>query len=216
MPEYPGSRRLCRGNQLPRQVNRGRGHQHHRVRGPTRKGPFRATADDQEVPGCSPASGDFERIYGGITDLALTGTRPVPTTSPTRCGLFNGGRLAAPWRGRSAPGPRRPAARSPPTAPRRPRAVHFVSRFRAALGNGQVVVREQLAPVAATAMANAPAGTFARHRSGGTTAYHPQVGNDWHPAVTRPPPPRTQRRWRPTPRASSPAGGGDRRMTATT
>jgi phage tail sheath protein FI len=44
--------------------------------GPTRKGPFRATTDDQEVPELLTSFGDFERIYGGISDLALTGASP--------------------------------------------------------------------------------------------------------------------------------------------
>ena len=44
--------------------------------GPTRKGPFRADEDEQEVPELLTSFGDFERIYGGISDLALTGTDP--------------------------------------------------------------------------------------------------------------------------------------------
>ena len=44
--------------------------------GPARKGPFRATTDAQEVPEMLTSFGDFERIYGGISDLSLSGGSP--------------------------------------------------------------------------------------------------------------------------------------------
>ena len=40
--------------------------------GPTRKGPFRADTNDQEVPELLTSYGDFERIYGGIADFGFS------------------------------------------------------------------------------------------------------------------------------------------------
>ena len=152
--------------------------------GPTRKGPFRATADDQEVPELLTSFGDFERIYGGITDLALTGTSPRTNylAHAVRAFFNEGGSRLYVARAVGA-GATTASGQVTPDGTAAAEAVHFVSRFPGSLGNGQVVVREQLAPVAATAMANAPAGTLLVTGSGGTTAYHLKVGNDWHPAA---------------------------------
>ena len=152
--------------------------------GPTRKGPFRATADDQEVPELLTSFGDFERIYGGITDLALTGTSPHTNylAHAVRAFFNEGGSRLYVARAVGA-GATTASGQVTPDGTAAAEAVHFVSRFPGSLGNGQVVVREQLAPVAATAMANAPAGTLLVTGSGGTTAYHLKVGNDWHPAA---------------------------------
>ncbi|MBX3687729.1 MAG: phage tail sheath family protein, partial [Rhodocyclaceae bacterium] len=150
----------------------------------TRKGPFRATADDQEVPELLTSFGDFERIYGGITDLALTGTSPHTNylAHAVRAFFNEGGSRLYVARAVGA-GATTASGQVTPDGTAAAEAVHFVSRFPGSLGNGQVVVREQLAPVAATAMANAPAGTLLVTGSGGTTAYHLKVGNDWHPAA---------------------------------
>jgi len=62
-------------------------------------------------------------------------------------------------------------------------AAAFVARFPGSVGNGLMVVREVLTPVAATAMANAPTGTLLVTGAAATTAFHLKVGNDWHPAT---------------------------------
>ncbi|MCP5310770.1 phage tail sheath family protein [Cognatazoarcus halotolerans] len=152
--------------------------------GPARKGPFRATTDDQEVPELLTSFGDFERIYGGISDLALTGTSPNTNYLAHAVRAFfneGGSRLYV----SRAVGTGAATASGQVTADgaAADEAVHFVSRFPGSIGNGNVVVREQLAPVAATAMANAPAGTLLVTGAGGTTAYHLKVGSDWHPAT---------------------------------
>ncbi|MBO3705672.1 MAG: phage tail sheath family protein [Candidatus Accumulibacter sp.] len=152
--------------------------------GPTRKGPFRATTDAQEVPEMLTSFGDFERIYGGISDLALSGASPDTNYLAHAVRAFfneGGSRLyvsrvvgagAAAASGAITPGGTAAAE-----------AAAFVARFPGSLGNGLVVVREVLTPVAATAMANAPTGTLLVTGAGGTTAFHLKVGNDWHPAT---------------------------------
>ena len=186
--------------------------------GPTRKGPFRATADDQEVPELLTSFGDFERIYGGITDLALTGTSPHTNylAHAVRAFFNEGGSRLYVARAVGA-GATTASGQVTPTAPRRPRRrCTSVSRFPGSLGNGQVVVREQLAPVAATAMANAPAGTCSSPAAAAPPPITSRSATTGIPQRTRPPPPRTQRRWRPTPRASSPCWWWRSTPTATT
>jgi len=62
-------------------------------------------------------------------------------------------------------------------------AVQFVSRFPGTLGSGRIVLREGLAPVAAQAMSNAPAGTLLVTGGAGAEVYHLKVGSTWHPAT---------------------------------
>ncbi|MBE2260340.1 MAG: phage tail sheath subtilisin-like domain-containing protein, partial [Rhodobacteraceae bacterium] len=151
--------------------------------GPTRKGPFRATTDDQEVPELLTSFGDFERIYGGISDLALTGGSPDTNylAHAVRAFFNEGGSRLYVSRVVGA-GAATASADVTPAGTAADEAATFVSRFPGSIGNGQVVVREQLAPVAATAMANAPGGTLLVTGSGGGTAFHLKVGNGWHPA----------------------------------
>lgn len=152
--------------------------------GPTRKGPFRADEDEQEVPELLTSFGDFERIYGGISDLALTGTAP-PTNYLAHAvrAFFNegGSRLyvSRVVGGSSATASAQVTADGTAAA----EAVHFVARFPGSIGNGRVVVREVLAPVALPAMDNAPAGTLLVTGSGAATAHHVKVGTTWHPAT---------------------------------
>jgi len=152
--------------------------------GPTRKGPFRATTDDQEVPELLTSFGDFERIYGGISDLALSG--PAADTNylahAVRAFYNEGGSRLYVSRAVGA-GATTASGQVTPDGNTADEAVHFVSRFPGSIGNGRVVVREQLSPVAATAMANAPAGTLLVTGSGAGTAFHLKIGNDWHPAT---------------------------------
>ncbi len=152
--------------------------------GPTRKGPFRATTDDQEVPELLTSFGDFERIFGGISDLALSGASPDTNylAHAVRAFFNEGGSRLYVSRAVGA-GASTATAQVTADGTAAAEAVSFVSRFPGSLGNGQVVVREQLAPVALTAMANAPGGTLLVTGAGVTTAYHLKVGDDWHPAA---------------------------------
>lgn len=152
--------------------------------GPTRKGPFRATTDDQEVPELLTSFGDFERIFGGISDLALSGASPDTNylAHAVRAFFNEGGSRLYVSRAVGA-GASTATAQVTADGTAAAEAVSFVSRFPGSLGNGQVVVREQLAPVALTAMANAPGGTLLMTGAGATAAYHLKVGDDWHPAA---------------------------------
>jgi phage tail sheath protein FI len=152
--------------------------------GPTRKGPFRASTDAQEVPELLTSFGDFERIYGGISDLALSGASPDTNylAHAVRAFYNEGGSRLYVSRAVGA-GAATASGQVTPDGNAADEAVHFVSRFPGSIGNGQVVVREQLAPVAATAMSNAPAGTLLVTGAGAGTAFHLKVGNNWHPAT---------------------------------
>ncbi|TAH50898.1 MAG: phage tail sheath family protein [Betaproteobacteria bacterium] len=152
--------------------------------GPTRKGPYRADEDEQEVPELLTSFGDFERIYGGISDLALTGTSPNTNYLAHAVRAFfneGGSRLYV----SRAVGASAVAASVDVTADgtAADEAVAFVARFPGSIGNGRIVVREVLAPVALPAMQNAPAGTLLVTGSGGTTAHHLKVGSEWRPAA---------------------------------
>lgn len=153
--------------------------------GPTRKGPYRTGEDAQEVPELLTSFGDFERIYGGIGDLALSANAPRTNYLAHAVRAFfneGGSRLYV----SRAVGAGATAASGAVTAEgtAADEAVGFLARFPGATGNGQVVVREVVAPAALPAMHNAPAGSLLVTGSGDTTAYHLKVGEGWHPAAS--------------------------------
>jgi phage tail sheath protein FI len=152
--------------------------------GPTRKGPFRATTDAQEVPEMLTSFGDFERIYGGISDLSLAGASPDTNylAHAVRAFFNEGGSRLYVSRVVGA-GAAAASGAITPAGTVAAEAAAFVARFPGSVGNGLVVVREVLTPVAATAMANAPTGTLLVTGAAATTALHLKVGNDWHPAT---------------------------------
>lgn len=152
--------------------------------GPTRKGPFRADEDEQEVPELLTSFGDFERIYGGISDLGLTGTDPHTNylAHAVRAFFNEGGSRLYVSRAVGA-GAAAASGGVTPDGTAAAEAVSFVARFPGSLGNGRIVVREVLAPVALPAMHNAPTGTLLVTGTGGSTAYHLKVGSEWHPAT---------------------------------
>jgi len=152
--------------------------------GPARKGPFRATTDAQEVPEMLTSFGDFERIYGGISDLSLSGGSPGTNylAHAVRAFFNEGGSRLYVSRVVGA-GAAAASGAITPAGTAAAEAAAFVARFPGSLGNGLVVVREVLTPVAATAMVNAPTGTLLVTGAGGATAYHLKVGNDWRPAT---------------------------------
>lgn len=148
--------------------------------GPTRKGPFRADTNDQEVPELLTSYGDFERIYGGIADFGFS-----PATNYLAHAVrafFNegGSRLYVSRVVGSGAATAAGAVTAEGTAA--DEAVAFVARFPGAIGNGRIVVREVLAPVALTAMNNAPAGSLLLTGSGAAAAWHLKIGDTWHPA----------------------------------
>ncbi|WP_345793369.1 phage tail sheath subtilisin-like domain-containing protein [Thauera sp. JM12B12] len=150
--------------------------------GPTRKGPYRVDTDAQEVPELLTSFGDFERIYGGIADFDFS-----PATNYLAHGVrafFNEGgsrlyvsRVVGGGAGTAAGNV---TADGTPAA----QAVAFQARFPGAVGNGRIIVREVLAPVALTAMTNAPAGSLLATGAGAATAWHLKVGATWHPAAS--------------------------------
>lgn len=149
--------------------------------GPTRKGPFRTSDDIPETPELLTSYGDFERIYGDFGDLALgDGVAGTNYLAHAVLAYFNegGSRLYV----SRAVGAGAAAAAVQVRAGAADEQVNFVARFPGAMGNGRVVVREVLAPASATTMASAPPGTLLRSGSGGSTAHHVKVGNDWRPA----------------------------------
>ena len=60
--------------------------------------------------------------------------------------------------------------------------VQFVARFPGGVGNGDVTVREQLAPASLATMATAPAGTLLRSGPAAALVHHLKVGTEWRPA----------------------------------
>ncbi len=152
--------------------------------GPTRKGPYRATDSDQEVPELLTSFGDFQRIYGGYADLALSGSAPRTNyLAHAVLAFFNeGGSRLYVSRAVSASAA---AAHVDVTAEGTAAAdaVAFVARFPGTAGNGTVVVRELLSPASTTTMASAPPGSLLATGAGGTLAFHVKVDDAWHPAT---------------------------------
>ncbi len=150
--------------------------------GPTRKGPFRADTDAQEVPELLTSFGDFERIYGGIADLGLS-----PATNYLAHAVrafFNEGGSRLYVSRVVGSGADTAAVEVTAEGTAAADAVGFVARFPGTVGNGRIVVREVLAPAALTAMTNAPAGTLLVTGADATTAHHLKVGTTWHPAAS--------------------------------
>jgi hypothetical protein len=161
--------------------------------GPTRKGPFRPDDDTPETPELLTSYGDFERIYGGFSDLALGAGAPATNyLAHAVLAFFNegGSRLyVARVLGAGAA-----AAGVEVRAGAADEQVRFVARFPGAVGgrtgpsgeragtDGRIVVREVLAPASLATMAAAPVGTLLRTGPAGAPVYHVKVGTEWRPA----------------------------------
>lgn len=152
--------------------------------GPTRKGPFRASDDAQELPELLTSYNDFERIYGGYADLELAGTDPDRTNYLAHAvfAYFNegGSRL---YVSRVLSSTATAASVTVAGTAGGADAVVLSSRTPGSGGNGRVSVIDALAPASATALANAPEGSLLRTGSGGSTAYHVKRATNWHPAA---------------------------------
>ncbi len=159
--------------------------------GPTRKGPFRANEDVQETPELLTSFGDFERIYGGYSDLAL-----APATNYLAhavLAFFNegGSRLyvsravgagAATASGRVSAAAA-PAAEEISFVARSPGTLgNFVPRSPGTIGGGEIIVREVVTPASAMTMVTAPAGTLLMTSAVNGVTLHLKIGTDWHPA----------------------------------
>ena len=148
--------------------------------GPTRKGPFRAGDDTPETPELLTSYGDFERIYGGFDDLALGGTAATNYLAHAVLGFFNegGSRLYV----SRVVGAGAASAAAAVRGGGADEQVQFVARFPGGVGNGDVTVREQLAPASLATMATAPAGTLLRSGPAAALVHHLKVGTEWRPA----------------------------------
>jgi hypothetical protein len=136
------------------------------------------------VPELLTSFGDFERIFGGISDLALSGGASATNyLAHAVHAFFNEGGSRLYVSRVVGAGAATAAGDVTTTGTAADEAVQFVSRFPGTLGNGRILVREVLAPVAARAMANAPAGTLLVTGAVGAEVYHLKVGNTWHPAT---------------------------------
>ena len=153
--------------------------------GLARKGPFSSGAGDRELPELLTSFNDFERIYGGLTDLA-----------PTTTGVSNTNYLAHAVRAFFGEGGSRlyvsrvvgngagtAAGNVTAAGSAAEKAVRFLSRFPGTLGNGRIDVRETLAPATAAAMAKAPDGSLLLTGAAGAAVYHLKVGDSWHSAT---------------------------------
>ncbi|HYS75313.1 MAG TPA: phage tail sheath subtilisin-like domain-containing protein [Burkholderiales bacterium] len=154
--------------------------------GPTRKGPYRVNDESHEPPELLTSYGDFERIYGGFSDLSL-GATVAPTNYLAHAvrGFFNegGSRLYVSRVVSRVVGGGATTATAAVLTGAADSTVSFVSRFPGAAGNGTVTASAVLTLASQTMMDNAPVGTLLRTGAGGTIAYHVKVGGTWHPAA---------------------------------
>jgi len=150
--------------------------------GPTRKGPFRVDDDTPETPELLTSYGDFERIYGGFSDLALGAGAPATNyLAHAVLAFFNegGSRLYV----SRVVGAGAATATAAVRGGAADEQVQFVSRFSGSIGNGSVVVREVLVPSSAATMATAPVGTLLRTGPAAAFVHHVKVGTEWRPAA---------------------------------
>ncbi len=151
--------------------------------GPTRKGPYRADEDGHEPPELLTSYGDFERIYGGYSDLDLgDGVSRTNYLAHAVLAFYNegGSRL---YVSRAVGAGAAPAsAQVSANGAAADQRIFFVARFPGTLGNGSVAVREIVSPASGTTMATAPAGTLLITDDVGGVTQHVKVGAAWHPA----------------------------------
>jgi uncharacterized protein len=151
--------------------------------GPTRKGPFRVDLDDNTFPELLTSYGDFERIYGGFSDIALGAGVPATNfLAHAARAFFNEGGSRLYVSRVLAPGAAAAAATITPPAGPAEESVGFAARFPGAAGNGRIIAREIVAPASRVVMNNAPAGTLLRTGPAAALVHHVKVGPEWRPA----------------------------------
>jgi hypothetical protein len=141
--------------------------------------------DAPERPELLTSFGDYERIYGGLTDLDL-GEGPVPNyVAHAALAYFNEGgsrlyvsRVVVPSAAADDGGAVRATVLVLEGANDAAR-VRFNARFLGAAGNGSVTVIETVSPASARTMATAPAGSLLRTGADAALQHHLKVGDDW-------------------------------------
>ncbi|MDR7271931.1 phage tail sheath protein FI [Pelomonas saccharophila] len=163
--------------------------------GPTRKGPI-ATAE--LLPEILTSFADFERIYGGTSNLDLQADTLNYMAHAVRAYFNEGGsRLYVARvflaRGNDDSGLARTADLRPAAAPAEDdtNRIRFVARFPGASGNGAVPTREQpqlrgiqtreiLAPAPQRVLDSAPLGSMARGSAAAPFSYFVKRADGWH------------------------------------
>ncbi|MGZ8198565.1 MAG: phage tail sheath family protein, partial [Burkholderiales bacterium] len=150
--------------------------------GPTRKGPFRANLDESALPELGTSYGDFERIYGSYTDLALgAGAPPTNYVAHAVRAFFNeGGSRLYVSRVVGAGATNASVTITPPAGPAGD-SIGVSARFPGAAGNGRIVAREVVTPASRVVMDNAPPGALLRTGAAAATAHHVKIGAEWRP-----------------------------------
>jgi len=156
--------------------------------GPTRTGPVSRGEEGPERPELLTSFGDFERIYGGLTDLTLGGVAVPNYIAHAALAYFNEGgsrlyvaRTVVPT-AEADDGGATAASAAVLDGDDDAGSVQFVARFPGSAGNGQITVIEMVAPASERTMTTAPAGTLLRTGAEDAEEHHLKVGNEWIPA----------------------------------
>jgi len=153
--------------------------------GATRKGPL---ASDTELPEILTSFADFERLYGGYANLAMTtaagSADPLNYLAHAARAYFNegGSRLyvARLYRAPDGATGRAQSAHLGAAAESDANRIRFVARFSGAVGNGRIGVREIVAPAPAAVLNAAPVGSLAREAAVAPFTYFIKAADGWH------------------------------------
>ena len=148
--------------------------------GPTLKGPF-STLNRAEAPELLTSFNDFERLYGGIADLAFGATAGTNYLAHAVLAYFNegGSRL---YVSRVVSSGAKAASVDVIDNAQATEEVKLVARTPGSGGNGTVTVREDVTPASELTMSSAPAGSLLRTTTNNVTAHHVKVGTGWRTA----------------------------------
>lgn len=145
--------------------------------GPTLKGPAHGTPD------LITSFADFERLYGGLGDLAPG--RPNYLAHAVKVFFDNGGSRL--YVSRVVPGSATPGQSDEllPVAPAPPTQLRFRARFPGPGGNGVIEIMEKATPVSLNTLVGAPAGSLLRI-GGETVATPAQLNGSLAPPFSLP------------------------------
>ena len=147
--------------------------------GPTLKGPAGAAAKPELLTSFN----DFERLYGGLGDLAFADATPATNyLAHAVLAYFNEGGSRLYVARVLASGA---AAAAVEVAAADDGEIRFVARSAGSGGNGRIAVRAEFGPGSATSLANAPAGSLLETTVSDSPVYHLKVGADWLPLADR-------------------------------
>jgi phage tail sheath protein FI len=150
--------------------------------GPTLKGPHN-TSNTAEKPELLTSFNDFERLYGGLADLGLSGGAPATNyLAHAVLAYFNegGSRLYVSRVVSATATAATVAVIDNATASE---DVTINARNRGSGGNGRVTVREDAVAASVASMASAPVGSLLRTTAANVTSHHVKVGSGWRPAT---------------------------------